>query len=60
MLFSKKQRARIHDLADLFKHLSDPHRLQLLLLLADNELSVGGLAKQLNVTLSAVSHQLRQ
>ncbi len=60
MLLSKNLRYRIPDLADLFKHLSDPHRLQLFLLLADNESSVGGLAKQLNVTLSAVSHQLRQ
>jgi len=47
-------------LADLFKHLSDPHRLQLLFLLAENELSVGELATQLNISLSAVSHQLRQ
>jgi len=60
MLLFKNLRSRIPDLADLFKHLSDPHRLQLLLLLADNESSVGGLAKELNMTLSAVSHQLRQ
>ncbi|MCK5241473.1 helix-turn-helix transcriptional regulator [bacterium] len=51
--------ANLQVLADLFKHLSDPHRLQILLLLADKELAVGELARQLDITLSAVSHQLR-
>jgi ArsR family transcriptional regulator, lead/cadmium/zinc/bismuth-responsive transcriptional repressor len=47
-------------LADLFKHLSDPHRLQLLLLMAEKEMAVGELTQHLDITLSAVSHQLRQ
>lgn len=51
--------ATLQSLADLFKHLSDPHRLQLLRLLSVKERSVGDLAQQLRVTLSAVSHQLR-
>ena len=46
-------------LADLFKHLSDPRRLQLLLTLAQKEHSVGELAQVLGVTPSAVSHQLQ-
>jgi ArsR family transcriptional regulator, lead/cadmium/zinc/bismuth-responsive transcriptional repressor len=45
-------------LADLFHHLSDPRRLQLLLILARGEHAVGELAERLGVTLSAVSHQL--
>jgi ArsR family transcriptional regulator len=49
----------LQDLADLFKHLSDPHRLQLLLLLEQGEHSVCALAALLGVTVSAVSHQLQ-
>jgi len=46
-------------LADLFHHLSDPRRLQLLLYLSRGEHSVGELAGHLGVTVSAVSHQLQ-
>ncbi|MEW6515437.1 MAG: metalloregulator ArsR/SmtB family transcription factor [candidate division FCPU426 bacterium] len=53
-------RARLQAAADLFRHLSDPCRLHLLMLLADRERSVGQLARLLGVTISAVSHQLRQ
>jgi ArsR family transcriptional regulator len=49
----------IQPLADLFQHLSDPCRLRLLLALAHGEHPVGGLAKHLGVTSSAVSHQLQ-
>ena len=45
-------------LADLFRHLSDPRRLDLLMHLARREHSVGDLAACLGVTPSAVSHQL--
>lgn len=45
-------------LADLFKHLSDPRRLSLLMHLAVREHSVTELAACLGVTVSAVSHQL--
>lgn len=48
----------LQSLADLFQHLSDPRRLQLLLILAHGEHAVGELADHLGVTLSAVSHQL--
>jgi DNA-binding transcriptional ArsR family regulator len=52
-------RERLQTLADLFKHLSDPRRLQLLLLLEQGEHSVCDLAGRLGVTVSAVSHQLQ-
>ena len=46
-------------LTELFKMLGDPTRVKILLLLHQHEICVGGLAKKLNVSGSAVSHQLR-
>ena len=46
-------------LANLFSALSDPARLRILDLLLDNEFSVGAIAEKLNMSESAVSHQLR-
>ena len=46
-------------LADLFSALSDPTRLRIISVLLEGELNVGDLAAQLNMTESAVSHQLR-
>ena len=46
-------------LANLFSALSDPTRLRIIDLLLDCELSVGSIAEQLDMTESAVSHQLR-
>lgn len=46
-------------LADLFSALSDPTRLRIISVLMDGELNVGDLAAQLQMTESAVSHQLR-
>ena len=46
-------------LANLFSALSDSTRLRILDLLLDEELSVGAIAEQLDMTESAVSHQLR-
>lgn len=46
-------------LANLFSALSDPTRLRIIDLLLEDELSVGVIAEQLNLTESAVSHQLR-
>jgi ArsR family transcriptional regulator, lead/cadmium/zinc/bismuth-responsive transcriptional repressor len=54
-----ENRERLQALADLFKHLSDPRRLQLLLWLEQGEHSVCDLALRLGVTVSAVSHQLQ-
>jgi ArsR family transcriptional regulator, lead/cadmium/zinc/bismuth-responsive transcriptional repressor len=46
-------------LADLFSALSDPTRLRIISALLEGELNVGDIASQLNMTESAVSHQLR-
>ena len=46
-------------LADLFSALSDPTRLRIISVLLEEELNVGVLAARLEMTESAVSHQLR-
>lgn len=46
-------------LADLFSALSDPTRLRIISVLLDGESNVGDIASQLEMTESAVSHQLR-
>jgi DNA-binding transcriptional ArsR family regulator len=46
-------------LADLFSALSDPTRLRIISVLLRGELNVGDIATQLEMTESAVSHQLR-
>ncbi len=46
-------------LADLFSALSDPTRLRIISVLLESEMNVGDIAAQLEVTESAVSHQLR-
>ena len=46
-------------LADLFGALSDPSRLRIISILLEGERDVGELASQLDMTESAVSHQLR-
>jgi DNA-binding transcriptional ArsR family regulator len=46
-------------LADLFSTLSDSTRLRIISVLLDGEMNVGDIASQLEMTESAVSHQLR-
>ena len=46
-------------LADLFSALSDPTRLRIISVLLEGELNVGEIASQLEMSESAVSHQLR-
>lgn len=46
-------------LADLFRNASDPTRLRILLILLEGEECVCTIAEQLDVSVSAVSHQLR-
>lgn len=53
-----KQTTSTH-LADLFSALSDPTRLRIISVLLDAELNVGEIASKLEMTESAVSHQLR-
>jgi DNA-binding transcriptional ArsR family regulator len=46
-------------LAELFSALSDASRVRIISLLIEGEMSVSALAEELNMTESAVSHQLR-
>ena len=46
-------------LADLFSALSDPTRLRIISVLLESEMNVGEIAAQLEMSESAVSHQLR-
>lgn len=49
----------IQSLADLFGHASDPTRLRILMMLLQGELCVCSISDNLDVSVSAVSHQLR-
>lgn len=49
----------IMDLSDFFKIMGDSTRLQLLMILEHGELCVSDLSFLLNMSISAVSHQLR-
>lgn len=49
----------ITDLSDFFKIMGDSTRLQLLMVLEHGELCVSDLAYLLNMSISAVSHQLK-
>ena len=48
-----------YHLADLFSALSDPTRLRIISVLLEGELNVGDIAAKLDLSESAVSHQLR-
>ena len=49
----------LYDLADLFKVFGDTTRIKILYVLFESELCVCDIARLLNLTQSAVSHQLR-
>ena len=49
----------LYDLAELFKVFGDSTRIQILFVLFEAEVCVCDLAKALNMTQSAISHQLR-
>ena len=49
----------IYDVADFFKVFGDSTRIKLLHLLLEREMCVGDIADRLDMTQSAVSHQLR-
>lgn len=49
----------LYDLSDFFKLMGDSTRIQLLWALEETEMCVGDLAALLNMTKSAVSHQLK-
>ena len=49
----------LYDLAELFKVFGDTTRIRILYALFESELCVGDIAQLLNVSQSAVSHQLK-
>lgn len=49
----------LYDLAELFKIFGDSTRIRILYALIDSELCVNDVADKLNMTQSAISHQLR-
>ena len=49
----------LYDLAELFKAFGDSTRMRILYALSESELCVCDLAEVLNMTQSAISHQLR-
>ena len=50
---------KLYDLAELFKIFGDSTRIRILFVLFEAEVCVCDLAKALNMTQSAISHQLR-
>ena len=49
----------LYDLAELFKIFGDSTRIRILYALSENEMCVSDIARALNFSASAVSHQLR-
>ena len=49
----------IYDLADLFKIFADSTRIRILFCLSDKEICVGDIAAALEMSQTAISHQLR-
>jgi Predicted transcriptional regulators len=49
----------LYDLAELFKVFGDTTRIKILYALLESEMCVNDIAEQLNMTQSAISHQLR-
>ncbi len=49
----------LYDLAELFKVFGDSTRIKILYLLFESEMCVCDIAELLNMTISAISHQLR-
>lgn len=49
----------VYDLADFFKMFSDSTRVKIMMALENGEIIVCQLAERLNMSVSAVSHQLR-
>ncbi len=49
----------LYELADLFKIFGDPTRIKILYVLSESEMCVCDIARELNMTQSAISHQLK-
>ncbi len=57
-LSGESQERKLCSLAEFFKMLGNPTRIHILLLLMEQDMCAGSLAKQPGMTQSAVSHQL--
>ncbi len=57
---SKINEKDVFDLAELFKVFGDSTRIRILLLLFDSKISVNEIADKLNMSQSAISHQLKK
>lgn len=57
--YSLPDENELADLAELFKVFGDSSRIKILYALFDREMGVGDIAETINMTISAVSHQLR-
>jgi len=53
------EETKLYDLAELFKIFGDSTRIKILFVLFESEVCVCDIAKVLNMTQSAISHQLR-
>ena len=58
-MISIKDEELLFDLADLFKIFGDSTRLKIMYELFDGPISVGDIAKDLDMSQSAISHQLK-
>ncbi|HAF26298.1 MAG TPA: transcriptional regulator [Lachnospiraceae bacterium] len=58
-IIHKPDEAELSDLSDLFKVFGDETRLKILFALFEKELCVGDIAESLNISQSAISHQLK-
>ena len=56
---TKPEETELYDLAELFKVFGDSTRIRILFVLSSAEVCVCDLARVLNMTQSAISHQLR-
>ena len=56
---SKINEDELYDLAELFKVFGDSTRIRILFVLFEKSLSVCDIANELNMTQSAISHQLK-
>lgn len=59
MLKGENREILLYELSDFFKVMGDGTRIQLLWALEEDEMCVNDLAAHLNMTKSAVSHQLK-
>ena len=58
-IIHKPDEAELSDVSDLFKVFGDETRLKILFALFEKELCVGDIAESLNISQSAISHQLK-